>query len=70
MNENKTFRKATLDDLDFELRLRQRDRKEIMWQTKDGSLIPLNDMSEAHLNNAIRLLLKNFDDLENADFDI
>ena len=35
---------ATLNDLELELWLRQRERKEIIWITKQGAQIPINDM--------------------------
>lgn len=43
--------KATVDDLRRELWLRKRE--ELVWETKNGQLIPLKLMSEEHLENAI-----------------
>ncbi len=43
--------KATVDDLRRELWLRKREK--LVWETKNGQLIPLTLMSEEHLENAI-----------------
>lgn len=43
--------KATVDDLRKELWLRNREK--LVWETKNGQLIPLKLMSEEHLENAI-----------------
>jgi len=43
--------KATIEDLEKELWLRQRE--ELVWETKDGNLIPLKEMSTSHIINAI-----------------
>ena len=43
--------KATVDDLRRELWLRKSEK--LVWETKDGQLIPLKLMSEEHLENAI-----------------
>ena len=43
--------KATVDDLRRELWLRKREQ--LVWETKNGQLIPLTLMSEEHLENAI-----------------
>lgn len=43
--------KATVEDLRKELWLRKREK--LVWETKDGQLIPLKLMSEEHLENAI-----------------
>ena len=42
---------ATVEDLRKELWLRK--RKKLVWETKDGQLIPLEQMTEKHLENAI-----------------
>ena len=46
-------RKATLRDLKLEQWFRKREAGEIVWKTKDGTLIPINKMSDSHLQNAI-----------------
>ena len=46
-------RKATLRDLKLEQWFRKREAGEIVWKTKDGNLIPINEMSDSHLQNAI-----------------
>lgn len=43
--------RATVDDLRKELWLKNREK--LVWETKDGQLIPLTLMSEEHLENAI-----------------
>ena len=43
--------RATVDDLRKELWLRNREK--LVWETKNGQLIPLKLMSEEHLENAI-----------------
>lgn len=43
--------KATVEDLRKELWLRKREK--LVWETKDGQLIPLEQMTEKHLENAI-----------------
>lgn len=43
--------KATVEDLRKELWLRK--RKKLVWETKDGQLIPLEQMTDKHLENAI-----------------
>ena len=48
--------KATLKDLHLELWLRMREAKEIIWTTKDGKQIPIQEMSDEHLVNAINML--------------
>jgi len=50
---------ATLKDLELELWLRLRDSKEITWKTKEGKVIPINDMTTAHLSNTINMLKRN-----------
>ena len=44
--------KATVDDLRRKLWLRKREK--LVWETKNGQLIPLKLMSEEHLENAIK----------------
>ena len=46
--------KASIHDLAKELWLRQRNTGQIVWKTKDGKEIPINEMSDSHLINAIR----------------
>ena len=45
---------ATIDDLRLELWLRRRNSGEIYWKTKDGLDIPINQMSDSNITNAIK----------------
>lgn len=51
------MRKATIQDLKLELWLRQRNSGSIIWTTKDGKNIPIKDMDNNHLVNALKMLL-------------
>lgn len=46
--------KAKLKDLYKELWLRRRNSGELVWKSKDGS-IPIKDMTDEHLKNAINI---------------
>ena len=37
---------------------RQAQREIVLWTTKDGREIPLDEMSDAHIENAVRVLSK------------
>lgn len=64
-----SMRKATIQDLKLELWLRQRNSGSIIWTTKDGKNIPIKDMDNNHLVNALKMLLiqkekqKEYDDI-------
>lgn len=45
--------KATIDDIKQELWFRLRENKSIVWETKDGQQIPIQDLSDTHLLNII-----------------
>lgn len=45
---------ATIIDLRMELWHRMRERNLIVWKTKDGTEIPINEMSDLHLLNAFK----------------
>ena len=47
---------ADLEDLHKELWLRMRDKGLLIWKTKDGKRIPIKDMDDTHLLNAINML--------------
>ena len=47
---------AELDDLKMELWMRRRNSGELKWRTKDGNHIPVKDMTDEHLANAIKML--------------
>lgn len=46
-------RLANFDDLMLERWLRQRESKKIIWETKDGVRLPIQEMTDSHLKNAI-----------------
>ena len=50
--------KATLEDLKRELWLRNRNNSSIVWTTKDGRKIPINEMSDEHLLNTINMIMQ------------
>lgn len=50
-------KRADLKDLKNELWLRLREEGLIRWETSNGDKIPINQMSDAHLVNAISMLL-------------
>ena len=50
--------KATIDDLVREQWLRARNSGELVWATKDGKEIPVKDMTDTHIENAIKAVRK------------
>lgn len=50
--------RAELNDLIKERWLRERNSGEIKWVTKDGNEIPIKDMTNEHLENAINHLIE------------
>ena len=50
--------KADLKDLELEQWLRAREKGEIKWVTKDGREIPINEMTDTHLENAINYIVE------------
>ena len=48
--------KASLDDLYKELWLRKRNSGELVWETRDHQFIPIKDMTDSHLENAIKCM--------------
>lgn len=68
-----SMRKATIQDLKLELWLRQRDSGSIIWTTKNGKNIPIKDMDNKHLVNALKMLLiqkekqREYDDIMTCD---
>ena len=57
--------KASLKDLEMEMFLRMRDKGLIVWETKDGKKIPINELSDSHLTNIISFLYKKMYDDDN-----
>lgn len=57
------MKQATIKDLELELWLRRREKREIVWQTKEGKIIPIQEMSDTHLFNAINKLVE-YDELK------
>lgn len=53
--------KADLEDLKLEYWLRQRNADRIAWVTKEGKVIPIKDMTDAHLVNTINMIERNAD---------
>lgn len=49
------MRKATFTDIQMELWMRERERGEILWRTKNGDTIPINTMSDGHLKNILNM---------------
>ena len=44
---------ATIKDLKREAWLRMREQRRIVWKTKDGNEIPIQDLSTKHLVNIL-----------------
>lgn len=63
--------KATLEDLERELWLRDRNAGTIIWTTKDGKEIPINEMSDEHLLNTINMIkrVKNYQERDQEYYD-
>lgn len=53
------MKQASIEDLYTERWLRQRERGEIVWTTRDGKTVPIKDMSDRHLENTINMLVRN-----------
>lgn len=64
------IRKATRTDLVKELWLRERSSGALVWVTASGEKVPVKDMTDSHLKNAIRKMSE-IEEYENiaAEFD-
>lgn len=47
---------ATLSDFKLERWMRRRNTGQIAWQTKDGKVIPIKEMTDEHLEHTIRMI--------------
>ena len=56
--------KASFRDLLREQWSRKRNSGELKWVTKGGEEIPIKDMSDTHLENAINSLLRHGEDTD------
>jgi hypothetical protein len=63
------MKQATIRDLELEEWLRQRDKGEIVWQTRSGEIIPIQKMSDTHLFNAIKKLSQ-YEEIEEIGVDM
>ena len=50
------LKRAGLQDLLFERWLRRRNEGALVWTKASGESVPIKDMSDEHLNNAIAML--------------
>ena len=50
------MREADLDDIRLEIWIRERNDREIIWETKDVAKVPIRDMSLTHLRNVEKML--------------
>lgn len=55
---------ADLTDLLKEQWLRNRNSGNLTWTTRDGKVIPINDMSDNHLKNTINMIIMNENERE------
>jgi hypothetical protein len=56
MDNIKTIRQPTCNELFMEKFLRDRSAGRIAWRTKDGKWIPIKDLDYQHLVNIINML--------------
>lgn len=48
----------TLQDIQFEMFLRARKKKQLIWKTKEGNYIPLQKISDEHLMNILKKMIE------------
>ena len=53
---------ASVKDLELELFLRKRQAGVLVWKTKDGTKIPIKDLSDEHLNNILNLISRKMEE--------
>lgn len=46
---------ASIEDIQMELWLRKRNNGDLQWTTKDGTRIPIKDLSDRHLENILKM---------------
>ena len=60
----------TRHDLERELWLRKRERDELVWTTKSGEQIPLRNMTDEHIKNALKCMERSEERMEHSyDYD-
>lgn len=59
---------SDLENLEKELWLRLRNNGTLTWRTKEGKDIPIKDMSDQHLINAIRMIQRKSYEYNGAEF--
>lgn len=50
---------ASLEDIEREIWFRRRNADEITWTTKDGQSISIREMTTQHLENCLRICMRN-----------
>lgn len=55
---------ASLEDLEKELWLRERNSGVLKWKTRDGNEIPIKDMTDIHLVNTINMLHRKEEEMD------
>lgn len=46
---------AGIEDIRMESWLRKRNNGDLQWETKDGTRIPIKDLSDRHLENILKM---------------
>jgi hypothetical protein len=53
------MREATTQDILMEIWLRERNSGEIVWRTRNGNNVAINEMTDTHLKNVLNMLERN-----------